>query len=201
MPGAIKPRVEREVVATYDIFTTAVKLAGAELPNDRIIDGVDLSSLLFKTHEEESSPIHDCVYHYKGSPWEECDYSSCPGLWAVRCGDFKLHYVTSNSVAGGGSSIPTFHEPPLIFHIERDPSENYPLDVNGSEWSTAYTTISAQVSIHKSGLEQVPNQMRMGSDISNRICCDASINCLCDADNLEVFVCAPIGEDCIIGGG
>ena len=48
--GKIRPGVvERETVATYDIFSTALALAGVPLPSDRAIDGVDLSPVLFES--------------------------------------------------------------------------------------------------------------------------------------------------------
>ena len=43
-------RVERGIVATYDIYATALSLAGVDagaVNGDRIVDGVDLSPLLF----------------------------------------------------------------------------------------------------------------------------------------------------------
>merc|ERR1719287_327341 len=61
-PGKVQAgTVNREMVATYDIFATVVKLAGAKLPEDRFIDGKDLSGVL--THGEKG---HRCLFHYKG---------------------------------------------------------------------------------------------------------------------------------------
>ena len=39
-PGKILPGVSTAVVATYDIFATALALAGVPLPSDRYVDGV-----------------------------------------------------------------------------------------------------------------------------------------------------------------
>src|SRR3954470_10124215 len=39
--------VTKELASTMDLFTTAAKLASADVPTDRIIDGVDLRPLLF----------------------------------------------------------------------------------------------------------------------------------------------------------
>ena len=44
---------------------------------------------------------------------------------------YKLHYVTSNFT---NPTHGQFHEPPLIYHIEHDPGENYPLDSNSDEY-------------------------------------------------------------------
>jgi len=115
----------------YDIFNTAISLAGGKIPDDRVIDGRDLSDLLFTdgsfsdTHAND--PLHDCVYHYKGSPWEEdCSHEGCtPGIWSVRCGTYKLHYASQDYFTAATSGNATQYDPPLIFHIDRDPSEKY----------------------------------------------------------------------------
>jgi len=104
-PGKIKPGVTRRIGATYDIFPTALALAGVALPlaADQI-DGIDLSSILFpadargvRARESRDSPGR-CVYIYKGTPGLGCpeDHPDCPGLWAIRCSAYKLHFVTSN---------------------------------------------------------------------------------------------------------
>ena len=69
-PGRIAPgRVSAAVVATYDIFVTAVRLAGAQLPN-LALDGRDLSPVLF--NETHNVSPHDCVYHWRGAPGQGC---------------------------------------------------------------------------------------------------------------------------------
>ena len=68
----------RAVVATYDIFPTVLGLAGAPLPSDRVIDGKDMSPLLFG---QTSHSQHQCLFHYKGSPGLQCPeaHPDCPG--------------------------------------------------------------------------------------------------------------------------
>jgi arylsulfatase A-like enzyme len=58
-PGRIKPgTITGELAATYDIFTTMIVLAGGKVPTDRVIDGVDLSPILF---EKGGKSKHDCL--------------------------------------------------------------------------------------------------------------------------------------------
>merc|ERR1719198_1827767 len=46
-PGKVPAgAISTELATTPDIFATAVALAGAELPQDRVIDGRDLSGVL-----------------------------------------------------------------------------------------------------------------------------------------------------------
>jgi hypothetical protein len=63
------------------------------------------------------------IFHWKGTSGFKCPDGSntCPGLWAVRCGSYKLHYVTSSWFGPGGSNNGTIQNPPLIFQIDKDP--------------------------------------------------------------------------------
>ncbi len=77
-PGRIPPgRVSKEVVASIDIFPTIVAAAGAALPGDRVIDGMDILPLLDGRVTE--SP-HEAVFAMAG---EE--------LRMIRSGRWKLH--------------------------------------------------------------------------------------------------------------
>jgi arylsulfatase A-like enzyme len=107
-PGRIKPGgVTSEIGSTLDLFTTSLSLAGAALPDDRIIDGLDLSPVLFGTG---SSP-RETMFFYRGTR-----------LYAVRHGPFKAHWITQSAY---GPDAPQEHSPPLLFHLEHDPSEQF----------------------------------------------------------------------------
>ena len=83
MPGSIPAgRVSSAVAATMDLLPTFARLAGAELPSDRVLDGRDLWPLLSGATDE--SP-HEYFYFFAGSP---------PGarvrLQGIRKGRHKL---------------------------------------------------------------------------------------------------------------
>ena len=107
-PGKIKPGIVTDMGSTMDLFTTACKLAGAEIPNDRIIDGVDLRPALFGTGK---SP-RNVMFFYRGTK-----------LYAVRKGQYKAHFITKP--AYGGKKQETKHDPPLLYHLGHDPSEKF----------------------------------------------------------------------------
>merc|ERR1712083_1219268 len=89
--------ISTELATTYDIFPTVAALAGADVPSDRPIDGKDLSGVLLRGEQS----LHDCLFHYKGVPstgFPPATDDPQPGLWAVRCGAYKAHYVTQCSV-------------------------------------------------------------------------------------------------------
>jgi arylsulfatase A-like enzyme len=107
-PGRIKAgSVNTSLASTMDLFVTCLKLGGAEIPQDRVIDGFDLSPTLF-----DSKPgMRDTFFYYRG---EE--------LFAVRKGIWKMHFRTQN---GYGQPKPDVHDPPLLFNLGIDPGESF----------------------------------------------------------------------------
>ena len=61
-----------------DLFTTLLNLTGLKAPNDRVIDGLDLSGSLVRGEEFERP-----VFFYRGNT-----------LFAVRFGPYKMHLWT-----------------------------------------------------------------------------------------------------------
>jgi arylsulfatase A-like enzyme len=107
-PGTIEPGVTQEIGSAMDLFTTAIALAGGQVPDDRPIDGVDLSAVLF---DEGPSPRDVMAYYRLGE------------LYAFRQGRYKVHFVTE-----GRYGLPperTDHDTPLLFDLDQDPSERF----------------------------------------------------------------------------
>ena len=107
-PGTIKPlQTNTALATTMDLYPTILKLAGVPLPQDVVLDGVDMLSLLTGTRES----IRDAVYYYARH-----------NLYAVRKGPWKAHFITRPSYT---KEPPVAHEVPLLFNIENDPSEKW----------------------------------------------------------------------------
>jgi arylsulfatase A len=68
----------RELTSTIDVLPTFARLAGAQPPQDRIIDGRDLWPLM--SGQSGAKTPHESFYYY----WNF-------GLEAVRAGEWKLH--------------------------------------------------------------------------------------------------------------
>ncbi|WP_420792915.1 sulfatase [Lentisphaera marina] len=76
-PGNIPAGMaNNEIMSTMDLLPTFAKLAGAEVPSDRVIDGKDIWSVI---RGEEKSP-HEAFFYYKANSLE-----------AVRSGKWKMH--------------------------------------------------------------------------------------------------------------
>jgi arylsulfatase A-like enzyme len=107
-PGTIRPaRVSSQIANAMDLFTTLLTLAGAPIPADRPIDGVDLGPLLLET----GTVANDTVYYYRGVD-----------LYALRKGPYKAHFITFD---GYSDLPPQRRDPPLLYHLGHDPAERF----------------------------------------------------------------------------
>ena len=109
-PGKIKPAtVTHELACSMDLFNSCLTLAGVPIPNDRVIDGVDMAPILFGTGPGR----RDTMIYYRGDE-----------LFAIRKGPFKAHFQTAAGYAMPGAPV-TFekHDPPLLFDVHQDPGE------------------------------------------------------------------------------
>ena len=105
MPSRIKPRETNELACAFDLFPTAISMSGASLPKNVVIDGQDLSPLLFQNKPLSARPF----FYYRGNQ-----------VFACRLGEWKAHFKTQT---GYGQPMAEAHEPPLLFHLGLDPSE------------------------------------------------------------------------------
>ena len=79
-PGETKPGTTSDVpVIGSDIFVTAVGIAGAKLPNDRVLDGGNLLPAIKGGNVERSRPLY----------WR-CPIAPGPLKIAMRIGDWKI---------------------------------------------------------------------------------------------------------------
>jgi len=107
-PGRIRPgSVSAGLASTLDVFPTCLALAGIPLPKDRIMDGYDLAPLLLGT---SPSPRKE-MFYYRGTR-----------LMACRKGPWKAHFLTR---AGYRQKKAKKHDPPLLYHLDHDPSERF----------------------------------------------------------------------------
>jgi arylsulfatase A-like enzyme len=103
-PGRIAPgSVHRDPACLTDVLPTVASVAGAALPTDRPIDGVDLSRAW------PGRPSRRVLYHYH-------DWT----LNAVRRGRWKLHLPGRRNGLQPG---PPQQLPPLLYDLDRDPGE------------------------------------------------------------------------------
>jgi arylsulfatase A len=131
-PGTVPAGVTtQDLGCTMDLFTTAVNLAGGDMPADRVIDGLDLAPLLTG---KGKSP-REAMYYYRGTK-----------LYAVRHGPWKAHFATR---PGYGPDQAVDHDPPHLYHLGRDPGEK--TDV-GKDNPRVLAEIADLVAAHRKAL-------------------------------------------------
>lgn len=108
-PGRITPGTTQALATTMDLYATAVSLAGGQLPDDRTMDGTDLTPLF----DEPEKEVRDEVVYYLGAQ-----------VFAFRKGPWKMHLKTLNPYIGEQAVA---HDPPLLYQLDHDPSERFNL--------------------------------------------------------------------------
>ena len=138
-PGRIPAGVvQHEMATTMDLFVTCAKLAGAEAPKDRPIDGYDIAPLLFGKGKIE----RDAFMFYRGAT-----------LYAARLGPWKAHFITR---PGYGPEKPLPHDPPALYHLGRDPGERFDVGAQNPE---VLASINAAVEKHRATVQPAPSQL------------------------------------------
>jgi arylsulfatase len=109
-PGKVAAgRVSNEIVAILDVFPTLARIAGAETPDDRAIDGVDQTDLLLG---ETRASARESVLVFSGRT-----------LLAVKWRRFKI-FLMGDDPAPRDRQWRTLWAP-AIYNVEQDPREEY----------------------------------------------------------------------------
>lgn len=138
-PGRIPAgAVTHELACTMDLFTTSLTLAGATLPGDRMIDGVDMTPVLTGTGPSRRAAF----FYYRGTQ-----------LYAARLGRFKAHFITR---AAYGKDDRREHDPPLLYELGRDPSEQFNV---AAEHPQVLADIAREVARHRATIQPVKCQL------------------------------------------
>ncbi|XP_030635945.1 steryl-sulfatase [Chanos chanos] len=189
LPGG---KIVDEPTSNMDIFPTVVKLTGAPIPNDRVIDGRDLLPLL-RGQVERSD--HEFLFHYCNAylnavRWRPVNSSS---IWKAFF--FTPNFYPENATACFHTFVcfcteeyVTRHDPPLLFDLSRDPSESVPLTpATEPSFHSVLETIRSAARRHAEGLTPVPNQISFGNLMWKpwlQPCCSSlSQLCSCDRDH------------------
>nr|XP_034972250.1 steryl-sulfatase isoform X2 [Zootoca vivipara] len=194
-PGVFKPGTHiDEPTSNMDIFPTIVKLAGASLPSDRIIDGHDLMPLLrgIALRSKHEFLFHYCNAYLNAVRWHPGNSKS---IWKAffftpnfsprdsnGCHDDHVCFCYGNHV--------TYHDPPLLFELSKDPEEKNPLTPETeSHFHEIIQVIQQAVSNHTKSLAAVPNQLSLENMLWKpwlQPCCSSFLQfCYCDHESRE----------------
>jgi arylsulfatase A-like enzyme len=122
-----------DMIHVSDLYTTLATMAGASdyIPRDRIIDGVDQSSLLLNG---DGHSRRDYLHMYNG-----------PTMATTIKQQFKVHWPAPGTAA--------FKMP--IYNLYRDPREMKPLNVEGM-WTVGY--FEEMLERHNAFIKKFPNR-------------------------------------------
>ena len=105
-PSKIKAgSVSDEIVHAMDLFPTLAALTGSEVPNDRVIDGIDMSEF-FLQRNKASGREGFIVYMGKD-------------IFGVKWKNWKLHFEEQE----GWNSIKNTYTMPRVYNLYDDPQE------------------------------------------------------------------------------
>ena len=102
--------ISSAMINAMDFLPTIAGLAGAKLPQDRVIDGIDLQRVLFG--EVSTLAENRIFYYYNGL-----------NLQAVREGKWKLHLPRHSEMLVWWDSGIRELEAPLLYDLDEDPGE------------------------------------------------------------------------------
>ncbi|XP_055964623.1 LOW QUALITY PROTEIN: arylsulfatase H-like [Sorex fumeus] len=174
-----------------DIYPTLSYVAGGVLPLDRKIDGRNLMPLLEGrvSHSEHEFLFHYCGVYLHAARWYQKD---CATVW-------KIHFVTPRSSPEGSGACHasglcpcwgpavTRHDPPLLFDVSRDPSEQHPLSPDNEVlFDSVLRKVEAAVRAHRATLSPAPRQLSAFGSLWKpwlQPCCGCFPFCGCDKED------------------
>ncbi|MBN3303067.1 STS sulfatase, partial [Amia calva] len=180
-----------EPTSNMDIFPTVVSLAGLQMPRDSVIDGHDLMPLL---QGRVTRSNHEFLFHY-------CNAYLNAVRWHPRQSDsvWKAFFFTPDFYPENSTlclhthtcfcteEYVTFHDPPLLFDLSKDPTESNPLTPETeSNFQPVLDAIREAVALHTSTLTVAPDQFSFSNSVWKpwlQPCCTSlSELCVCDED-------------------
>jgi arylsulfatase A-like enzyme len=109
------------------------------MPDDRIMDGFDLSQVLFS----KGKGPRKSMFYYRGTR-----------LYAMRMGEWKAHFITKPEY--GKNIKDTYHDPPLLYNLQHDPSEKYNIAKHHPE---ILRDIKQKAESHKKTVKKVKDRL------------------------------------------
>lgn len=180
-----------ETVSSLDVFPTLSKLAGVALPENTVLDGRDMTDILLR---ENGKSEHDFLFFFGfcSGEWPR------PGITSVRHGPYKAHFCTAPGLGGKKSNITHYNKYPLLFNVEIDPSEAFPictgeaLPRHDPEARAAINRIlrayaMEQATFQYGDIPPLPPSPGEGPHHYG-LCCNRAINCSCESQWDEHFV-------------
>lgn len=152
-PGKIAPgSVSDAVAGTIDVLPTCLKIAGAEVPAQPVIDGRDLSPLLFGQSKDSQREAHY--------------YFSSYNLQAVRQGPWKLAIATQPETMGKQAASDAKTNPRL-YNLDQEIDERTNLAAQHPDIVAKLTALAEKMAAEIGGNE--PKSRRPPGEAENPV--------------------------------
>jgi arylsulfatase A-like enzyme len=99
-----------QIAGNIDLLPTFARLVGAELPTDRVLDGRDISSLMFQAN---APAVRDTHLYFTGAG----------ALGAIRQGDWKLFLADPAPGKKGAREKKKGAAALTLYNLAKDPAE------------------------------------------------------------------------------
>eukprot|EP00057_Strongylocentrotus_purpuratus_P032722 XP_788607.2 PREDICTED: arylsulfatase A isoform X1 [Strongylocentrotus purpuratus] len=169
-PGQITPGRSMELSSTLDVLPTIASITNAKLPNVTL-DGFDMSPFLF----QGMPSLRESFFYYPA------DVDTEHKSYAVRYKQYKAVFYTAGSVLSNnknkdidcrGTSLRTYHDPPMLFDLEQDPSEQYNLSINHSPEKDIVLKLTKMRADFDAKMVYAPSEMNKPRDKNLMPCCN-----------------------------
>lgn len=169
-------QVVETVTSLLDIYPSLLEIWNVSTPSEYPLDGVSVwprmnlsEDWLLSVNATSSPKERDTLFHYCGSV-----------VTAMRQGKYKAHYWTAKWDKGlqacpSVTICPCLgiqHSPPLLFDIEADPAEEYPLEVD--KHLDVISAMDVALQKHQETLIPVTNQLETLGKPWLFPCCNAT---------------------------
>jgi arylsulfatase A len=153
-PAKIAPGSVCDAVAgAIDVHPTCLKIAGAEVPAQPVIDGRDLSPLLFGQS--------------KDSPREAHYYFSSYNIQAVRQGPWKLALMTQGNARAKGQTEDDAKTNPRLYNLDQEIDERTNLAAQHPDIVAKLTALADAMTAEIGGNE--PKSRRPPGEVENPV--------------------------------
>ena len=140
-PGKVPAgAVNNEIVHELDLFPTFARIAGAKVPQDRVIDGVDQADFFFGKKEKSD---RESVIIYMGNE-----------IYGIKWRNWKM--MTKEVERGYAVPLKQYTGAPLFFDLLTDPKEEHPLDPRWIENSWVRWPAGQVLVDHAASLKKEP---------------------------------------------
>ena len=143
-PGKIRANWKcDQIFSVMDLYTTLGKFAGADIPTDRPVDGMDQSDFLLGKEKNSRRDHVVCFFYGK--------------LTAIRWKQFKAHMVIYDRFKSLTSPAKDLGVLPRIYNLRADPKERFDL-MGRSGGTPAYIQIMQTAAPYLQSFKEFPNR-------------------------------------------